>query len=88
MNKLLLLILFTIWLSTSCQNQSNNIEKPKIQLEKDTCQLGLISKGDSVVVHLKVKNVGGGILNITNIGYGCGCTKGKIEKKSLECVTY
>lgn len=76
-------ILITLGLLASCQSLTNSTEKPKIQLEKDTLQLGLVSVGDSVSIRLTVKNIGGETLNITNIGYECGCTKGKIEKNTL-----
>ena len=81
MNKLLF-ITTLFW--ASCQNPSNRIEKPQIQLEKDTLQVGNVGIGDSVTIRLSVKNVGGGVLNITNIGYGCGCTEGAIERNTLD----
>lgn len=36
-----------------------------------------------MTIRLSVKNVGEDVLNITNIGYGCGCTEGSIEKNTL-----
>lgn len=82
MNRLFI-ILCSQWLITSCQTKSDNFTKPKIQFEKDTFQLGRITIGDSITVQLLIKNIGKENLNITNIGYGCGCTKGKIQKNTL-----
>ena len=82
MNKIIFTLLIISAL-VGCQTQQSNALKPLIQLEKDTFQLGLVTIGDSVNVHLSVKNQGKEPLYIKNIGYGCGCTKGKIKKNIL-----
>ena len=83
MNKIIIISIALCFL-ISCQTQLTNSIKPIIHLEKDTFQLGLVLIGDSTNVHLSIKNEGKETLNITNIGYGCGCTKGKLEKKVLK----
>ena len=45
--------------------------------------IGVVKKGDSITVHLNVKNIGNVPLKIKNIGYSCGCTEGRLLKNNL-----
>ena len=57
---------------------------PTIEFAKTTVNFGKILRGQKTTVSFPFKNTGKGMLAITKVSAGCGCTKAKATKTQLK----
>lgn len=58
-------------------------QPPTLWLSSNEWNFGEIWYGDPAEAEIEIRNVGGGILKITNVGTSCGCTVAQPSKKEL-----
>jgi hypothetical protein len=58
--------------------------EPKLVFEKTTHDFGKIPDTDKVSAELKFRNTGGGLLRISNVQAGCGCTVTELAKREYQ----
>jgi hypothetical protein len=58
--------------------------KPKIVLDRDTWDFGLVKQGDTLNHEFVFRNAGQAVLNIRNVETSCGCTAALITENKLE----
>jgi hypothetical protein len=58
--------------------------EPKLVFEKTTHDFGKIPDTDKVSAEIKFRNNGGGVLRISNVQAGCGCTVTELAKREYQ----
>lgn len=67
--------------------ETASTDRPKIEVEKNFVDLGIIKVSDVKIQDFKFKNIGNKPLQILNLNSSCGCTTGQViykEKTSEE----